>query len=538
MHAIDSEYWVKFLLANAMKGAFILMACFVASRILRHASAAVRHLLWAVALLCLLALPLLSLVLPGWRGPTAHSLERADVRILAPVHAGPESSATHASAPLARQGQLRHVPSGAPWFNWVIAIWAIGALAMLARLLAGLVRLAWTTRHAIEFQPGLQPGNSVLISERVAMPMTWGFIHPIILLPVEATHWPADRLRLVLSHELIHAKRRDALMQVVAQLAYSLYWFHPLVWIAIRELARERERACDDAVLNLGADPSRYAEHLLAVARSLNPAAAVAMAQRDTLEKRLRAMLDGGIDRRPATRRNAILTGLVAACLILPLATWRAPAQGNAGGLSGSIHDASGAAIPNAIVTVASADSSRKEIVSTNDTGDYDFRSLAPGTYLLEAKKPGFALFVQPNVTVPENAQQRLDIILKLGRVSETVTVSGKSEPSGALGNRAGISRRVRVGGSVQATRLITHVKPLYPEHARQAGIQGTVLLQAVISKEGVLLGVKALNSLVDPELVDAALAAVSQWRYEPTLLNGEPVEVATDIVVNFRLAP
>ena len=145
---------------------------------------------------------------------------------------------------------------------------------------------------------------------------------------------------------------------------------------------------------------------------------------------------------------------------------------------------------------------------------------------------------MQPNVTVPENAQQRLDIILKLGRVSETVTVSGKSEPSGALGNRAGIPRRVRVGGSVQATRLITHVKPLYPEHARQADIQGTVLLQAVISKEGVLLGVKALNSLVDPELVDAALAAVSQWRYEPTLLNGEPVEVATDIVVNFRLAP
>ena len=93
---------------------------------------------------------------------------------------------------------------------------------------------------------------------------------------------------------------------------------------------------------------------------------------------------------------------------------------------------------------------------------------------------------------------------------------------------------RVRVGGQVEGAKLIFQVTPEYPEVARMARIQGTVRLEAVISKEGTVESLKVVSG--PPLLVKAAFDAVAHWRYQPTLLNGEPVEVATEIEVNFTL--
>jgi len=80
----------------------------------------------------------------------------------------------------------------------------------------------------------------------------------------------------------------------------------------------------------------------------------------------------------------------------------------------------------------------------------------------------------------------------------------------------------------VEAAKTITKVQPIYPEGARTAGIQGSVVLQAIVSKDGRPLQLQVLNSQIDPDLARAAAEAVSQWRYQPTLLNGDPVEVDT----------
>jgi protein TonB len=82
---------------------------------------------------------------------------------------------------------------------------------------------------------------------------------------------------------------------------------------------------------------------------------------------------------------------------------------------------------------------------------------------------------------------------------------------------------------------LIHQVKPSYPPLARQARIQGTVVLQAVIGKDGSIQGLKVVSG--HPMLAPAALEAVKQWKYKPYYLNGEPVEVDTTINVNFTLA-
>jgi protein TonB len=95
--------------------------------------------------------------------------------------------------------------------------------------------------------------------------------------------------------------------------------------------------------------------------------------------------------------------------------------------------------------------------------------------------------------------------------------------------------QRVRVSGGVQAGLLIRKVSPNYPPLARQARIQGQVVLQAEISKEGTIQNLQLISG--HPMLAPAAIEAVKQWRYKPYLLNGEPVAVDTQVVVNFTLS-
>jgi len=95
--------------------------------------------------------------------------------------------------------------------------------------------------------------------------------------------------------------------------------------------------------------------------------------------------------------------------------------------------------------------------------------------------------------------------------------------------------QRIRVGGNVQAALAIRAPKPAYPPLAKQARIQGVVKLNAIIGKDGAIQDLKAVSG--HPLLVPAALEAVRQWLYKPTLLNGEPVEVVTVIDVNFTLS-
>jgi protein TonB len=100
---------------------------------------------------------------------------------------------------------------------------------------------------------------------------------------------------------------------------------------------------------------------------------------------------------------------------------------------------------------------------------------------------------------------------------------------------KVAIPQRVRVSQGVSTGLLIKKVTPNYPQLAKQARIQGTVVLQAEISKEGTIQNLQLISG--HPMLAPAAIEAVKQWRYKPYLLNGEPVAVETQVVVNFSLS-
>ena len=125
--------------------------------------------------------------------------------------------------------------------------------------------------------------------------------------------------------------------------------------------------------------------------------------------------------------------------------------------------------------------------------------------------------------------------------IVDAVALDGPPPPKPAPAQQVTLQRapsavppRVKVGGMVQAAKIVRQVRPIYPPLARQARMSGDVLLEAVISRDGTIESLRVING--HPLLVNAAVDAVRQWIYQPTLLNGEPVEVLTQIEVHFKL--
>ncbi len=223
---------------------------------------------------------------------------------------------------------------------WVFTAWLFGAgIAILPLVLgvAATIYLQVTSRMIEEYavlqgfaewcrKLGVRRGVRWLESERSVVPMTWGVWHPVVLVPSDWRRWSVDRTRLVVLHELAHVARLDVVYQALGRLVCSLFWFHPLVWYALKRLRVERELACDDCVVMAGELPSLYARQLVSIAREyqitvLPPA--VAMAQRSGLENRVRSLLDQARSHSPLTQRVALVMVAVALLGVLGLAPIR-----------------------------------------------------------------------------------------------------------------------------------------------------------------------------------------------------------------------
>ena len=350
-------------LADAIvKATLILALAACASLALGRASAAVRHLVWTLALFAAVALPVLNVALPKWQLPLVRIANGAGVAgTAAEMNAEP-------AAPLPR---LRHSrtatgasgtaspasPAEAPpqsfvvrvdaairsmsWLQALLAIWIAGTAVVLARLAIGLIAVGWLSRRTLEITnaPWLPLARSLaahvgvsqrlrfLRSGRASMPVAAGILRPSVIMPTDADSWSESRLRIVLLHELAHVKRRDCLTHLVAQIACAFYWFNPLAWIAAKRARTERERACDDLVLASGTRSCEYADELLDIARCMRgqrlagvmAGASLAMAHHSQLEGRLIAILDPKLPRAGVSRRRGLAAVALCCCAVAPL---------------------------------------------------------------------------------------------------------------------------------------------------------------------------------------------------------------------------
>ncbi len=660
---------MTFLLNCTIRISVIVTVALAVTSLFRRQSAAWRHGILVTAAVCAALTPLLMIGLPSWNvslpfidpaAPLSHDLQYGD------------------TAGGALENQASAVTPGTPTvfgipLKFVAWTWIAGMAANFAILILGWVRLTRVASFAEQLNRGfwvemaapiarrfgiLRPVR-ILLSRNASILVTWGALRPKLLVPAGAEHWPEERVRVVLSHELAHVRRLDWLVQVVAESLRSVFWFNPLLWDVCRRLRQESEYACDDAVIAAGIAGTEYASHLLELARILNVpdrawSAAFAMARPSTLQRRFSAMLNPHRDRRPLTRSAMLAIAVMALCATLPVAVLHSAAQAvqSAGKVTGTVSDANGALVSGATVVVSSVNGTTEATTSTNRSGtftlnglsagshvlqvfangfgpslitrlelrpaqdlkqdvkmdigfvksteqsvasprlnipisaaassaggsivgivrdpsglpvpqadvtvtgaalnnpargvtgsqgEYGIASLPPGVYRVAFRVPGFKTLNIDNVNVTADSAVTLMAGLQLGTVSEEVTVSPSTEAAIRTVSRRGpdtvapsVSAPVSVGGNVRMAMLLRESRPAYPADALAAGIQGAVIMQAVIGVDGLVKEIKVISG--HPLLQQVAVQAVSQWQYSPTLLNAQPVEVLSTITMNFKL--
>jgi beta-lactamase regulating signal transducer with metallopeptidase domain len=358
-----------FLLEYFVKASVIILATAAALSLGGgKLSAAARHLICALGISGLLALPVLPIVLPSWspihfgdswgQAKVAEGPAKAGHSVLTtgPAQAA-EGPANHlrqgfggqealsrrsreARADLSRRSREAKAdgPNVLSLNLFVLLIYAGGVLLLTTRLLVDqfhVRRLVIDTHEmndpewqalfrtcAIEL--GVSGHVRLLSSRDRATPMAVGIGRRAIVLPASADRWSDEMRRAVLRHELAHIARRDCLTQTAAAFVCALYWVHPGSWWLARRLRIERELACDDRVLSAGTDADEYAGHLLdlayAVRGHLVPSLAVGMAAPRQLETRMLALLDRARNRAVPTRRGLTAAFAIVAVLLVPVA--------------------------------------------------------------------------------------------------------------------------------------------------------------------------------------------------------------------------
>jgi|GEM_PF-4868098 len=333
--SIDATGWL-------IRATILLAAGIILTILLQRFAAQARHLVWTVIFAVMLVLPLGMNWLPAWDVavlPPAENASEPGLGYLevaeAPVVVEDLTAESgHVKAPYGKLSlhnnyayeatpDLLRVDPFSRTLNTIFWVWVIGVVSALLSLMIGKLRFLWLTHKAehvldpdwtdqfdaLRRQLGITRDVRLLMSNTISTPMTSGSLRPVILVPDSALTWSEDRIQMVLAHELIHVRRYDALRHFVSKITLSMYWFHPLSWIASRMASICREQACDAEVLLLGTKPSAYASELLTLADDMiaEPSYAVLpMIRKSQLEKRLMAILDPN---RP--KKNLITNGFL-----------------------------------------------------------------------------------------------------------------------------------------------------------------------------------------------------------------------------------
>jgi beta-lactamase regulating signal transducer with metallopeptidase domain len=343
-HYVPKATVTPLLLNAALESLIVLGLTCGLIQLSRRASASARHSIWFAGIACLVFLPLFSLILPAWEKPlwTFSTNLKSGNELMLEIELAPnrtstlftperrlQTATTKAGVDPAGAQRIRtHLPAQSLMI--ATAIWLTGAGIILAYVGLGHVRLGLIRRRAQAFpsahpllmelcaELGIARPVKLLKSRDDVMPMTWGWSHPIVILPAKADEWTPERQRIVLLHELAHVKRGDCLSHFISRIVSAFYWFNPLVWLADRRMCIERERASDDLVLEGGCRASDYASQLVEIARSFRcppKTPAIAMARSSQLESRIMAIVDNGRARRAP--RGFVLSLLWAAMLSL-----------------------------------------------------------------------------------------------------------------------------------------------------------------------------------------------------------------------------
>jgi len=554
----------------------------------RGASASTRSLWLAVTFGALLLFPIATATLPParlavpmpvttatvFRPPSAPTRGVTSAKLVAP-------EVSRSAAPLS----LR---------EWLVVVWLTGAalsalsfglaVAAASRLRRGGTSWPRGTRALNEhLESSLRRPLEIIRVPALRVPCTIGFLRPVIAFPADAEAWGDEDIRRVLIHELEHVRRGDWLVYLAARLACSLYWFHPLAWLALRRLRVETERACDDAVVR-SADAPAYAEQLVALATRLSNAAAapvLSIAGPSELTARVSSILDGNRRRAPTTRGSRWLTtacgcamaGAIAVAQLAPMQAAQRdstglgrilpPEQGDMGAeaehggarLSGVLYDPFGQPLGGVTLGIESLQFGNPptpprstpffRAKQTDANGRFTFERVPPGLYGLAAPATDFVPGEQ--IVLHADEQVTRDVHMRMEPATATVTVcrdcpsrTHTFELPESIRQEFERDEQIALSAPVAAPEpetgaLTGEVVPLYPQSVRDRRIEGRVVVEGVIASNGTSQNMR-VTSATDDALGAAAIEVLALERWKPAFVRGVAVDAPFRVKVDFIL--
>jgi TonB family protein len=513
----------------------------------------------------------------------------------------PFVSPVHDSAAAARSAPHTTAPAGT-FMTYALALtWLVGGLVVAARRLAAAARVVTIRRHATpllcgrEFDAFIRAGGRQLLDSQVALctvagtgsPCVVGVARPVLLWPDGLSAALSDRqLDAIMGHELAHVRRRHNLDSVIQAAAEIIFWFHPAIWWLGARLVAERERACDEDVVQSGALPSDYAGAILMVCEhSLGrPTIGATGITSSTLTRRVEAIMSVHTPQSPGRVTKTVLALLGLSMFIGPMAAGSMSAQGGTTGrIAGVVTDERGGVLPDVSVTARATTTGVTRSAVTDQSGRYRLSDLVPGEHEVRFARDAFRPHVV-RVDLGAGAAATADAQLRVGGVTESIRLTAapsegqprsadseatllhriadkpeESAPHLALAElyyreerfaeSASVMARAAAlfaaeqlvrpnttaaaaSGDIEPPRKLRDVKPIYPADARASGVTGMVILEATIAEDGTVQDAVVRRSV--PMLDEAALGAVRQWLFTPTRLNGVPVAVTMSANITF----
>jgi TonB family protein len=512
MHTLPLATAESFLLTYALNALWqvplIFAAVWLAARASCRAAPAFHHTLWTTALFAELLLPALS-------ATPAELLQSAQTWLASFRHTtpalAPQVTITMGEAHVATGFQLP------PTLLLAAAILYLAALLFLAtRLAIGLHQTANLRRRAqpltltgharqsyLRFaQLFAVPDAHVAASNDIASPITLGIRRPTLLLPAHFDTLLDEDLDAALAHEFAHLRRHDFAKNLAYELLSLPIAFHPILWLTRARMNESREVLCDAMAASAVAGPQRYARSLLRLATQFSQHTGTPTPHAigifdahpfKNFERRVMNLTHRTIELRGAARLIPAALSLV---LIASACTTALAFRQQVAAPPASTPPTQTAALqPIALAIPRAGEPARSYKLDIPNT-PANTSALPPGSYILKVLPPASAATTQ-------------------------------AEPGNQL----------HVSAGVIAGQRLSFVNPVYPPDAKKAKLSGTVVLHAIIGKDGTIKTLDVASS-TNPLFNNSALEAVSKWTYKPYLLNGEPTAVDTNITINYALNP
>ena len=458
--------------------------------------------------------------------------------------------------------------------------WLIVVVILAAKVALENFRFKSRLKFARDFQPRL-PGDGdaedltglrVKLLPWKTVPFCWGLFHPTVFLPREAANWSPQDLKTVLAHEQSHIRRGDLWLSLPVLIAQILFFFHPVVWLASARLELFRETACDEAVIEeTRVEPAAYGRLLLQQLReSLGVLPGRVFVQGLNFQRRIhyhrfRYLLE----RKEDAMRGKSFTGGLALFLAVVLAvslpmlqcSKKEPVKPQE--VSSSVKTA-----PPVLAKQADYETPpkpkggisalNKKIMFSEKYKAAEYRGTILASIQIDetGKVKKVDLRQQEGEKLPEGLLQEIKQsientewtpAMKDGKpVAATVFVPIMmgAKPSSSKSASRKLSRLGQelefvpfneppepIGGFAAIQRNL-----VYPEAARRAGIEGTVILHVLIDENGNVADTWVLKSLGNSDCDEAAVAAIKKTKWKPAMQNGKPVKVRISVPVIFRL--